>query len=206
MLKPDPKRKAINISKLSAFEQLNEKRSRKLGESQGPRTSTDEAMKQLGQLIARQLHRDISKVDRFIHPQSALDWLREKKLDQKGQTIFSEDFDNNASAPNDIIVRNCQRKLYLVAGYRTIAPKKRLQTVLYEEQNPTSQDHNIISMKTWQYANVKPNRYVYTWNYYKKLVAQTLKSFGHRIQKIYEVEEDIRNNQKKTCTILQNVI
>ncbi|KAA6367301.1 MAG: hypothetical protein EZS28_037170, partial [Streblomastix strix] len=71
------------------------KRSRRVG--QGPSTDVDEAMKQLGYLVAGKLHRDISKVDRLIHPQSAADWLKEKKLDKKGWTVSSEDLDNDAS-------------------------------------------------------------------------------------------------------------
>jgi hypothetical protein len=32
--------------------------------------------------------------------------LKEKKLDKKGWTVSSEDLDNDASTPNDAVVRN----------------------------------------------------------------------------------------------------
>ncbi|KAA6401504.1 MAG: hypothetical protein EZS28_002965 [Streblomastix strix] len=206
MLKPAPKRKTINISQLPAYEQLDYKPPRKRGEGLGPKTDIDEAMTQLGYIVAGKLHRDISKVDRLIQPQSALDWLREKKLDQKGWTVTSEDYDNDVSTPNDTIVRNKQGKVYSIAGYRTTAPKKRFQTMLYEEANPTKQDRKRTSMKTWYDANVRPTKYVSPWNYFKKLVAQTLKGFGHRIQKVQEVGEDIHNKQRNAYTILPSVI
>ncbi|KAA6359763.1 MAG: hypothetical protein EZS28_044710, partial [Streblomastix strix] len=149
---------------------------------------------------------EAQKVDRLIEPSSALGWLREKQLDQKGLTVASEDYDKDVSTPNDTVVRNKQGKLYSSAGYRTIAPKKRLQTMLYEEANPTQQDHKRTSMKTWYDNNVRTNKYVSPWNYFKKLVAQTLKGFGHRIQKVQEVGEDILNKQRNAYTILPSVI
>ncbi|KAA6360562.1 MAG: hypothetical protein EZS28_043911, partial [Streblomastix strix] len=181
-----------------------DKRSRRVG--QGPNIDVDEAMKQLGYLVAGKLHRDISKVDRLIHPQSAADWLKEKKQDKKGQAVSSEDLDNDASTPNDAVVRNSQGKLYSIAGYRTTAPKKRYWTMLYEDQYPTKQDHKGITMKTWYDANIRPIKYVSPQNYFKKVIAQVLKSFGQKIQRVQDVGEDIHNKQRNAYTILPSVI
>jgi hypothetical protein len=43
--------------------------------------------------------------------------------------------------------------------------------MLYEEANPTKLDRKRTSMKAWYDANIKPNKYVSPWNYFKKVVA-----------------------------------
>ncbi|KAA6371931.1 MAG: hypothetical protein EZS28_032543, partial [Streblomastix strix] len=149
---------------------------------------------------------DIAKVDRLIHPQSAADWLKEKKLDKKGWTVSAEDLDNDASTPNDAVVRNSYGKLYSIAGYRTTAPKKRYQTMLYEDQYPTKQDRKGTTMKSWYDANIRPIKYVSPWNYFKKIVAEVLKSFDHKIQRVQDVGEDIHNKQRNAYKVLPGVI
>ncbi|KAA6375174.1 MAG: hypothetical protein EZS28_029299 [Streblomastix strix] len=161
----------------------------------GLSTDVDEVMKQLGYLVAGRLHRDISKVERLFHPQSAQDWLREKKLDKKGWTVIVEDLDNDSTTPNDTIVRNWQGKLYSIAGYRTTAPKKRYQPMLYEEQYPSKQDRKGTTMKAWNDANIRLIKYVSPWNYFQKVVAEVHKNFDHKIQRVLDVGEDIRKKQ-----------
>lgn len=36
-------------------------------------------------------------------------------------------------------------------------------------------------MKSWYDTNIRPFKYVSPWNYFKKVVAEVLKSFGHKI-------------------------
>ncbi|KAA6396509.1 MAG: hypothetical protein EZS28_007966 [Streblomastix strix] len=203
LLKKPPTRKQIQ-SDLPVFNLLLDKRSRRVG--QGASADVDEAMQQLGYLVASKLHRDISKVDRLIHPQSAADWLKEKKLDKKGRTLSSEDLNNDTSTPNDAVVRNSKGKLYSIAGYRTTAAKKRYQTMLYENQYPTKQDRKGTTMKAWFDANIRLIKYISPWNYFKKVVTQVLKSFGHKIQRVQDVVEDIHNKQRNAYTILPDVI
>ncbi|KAA6398148.1 MAG: hypothetical protein EZS28_006321 [Streblomastix strix] len=102
LLKRPPIRKQIQ-SDLPAFNQLQDQKSRRVG--LWPSTDVDEKMKQLRYFVAGKLHRDIQKVIRLIHLQSAADWLKEKKLDKKGWTAASEDLDNDVSTLNDAVVR-----------------------------------------------------------------------------------------------------
>ncbi|KAA6368510.1 MAG: hypothetical protein EZS28_035963, partial [Streblomastix strix] len=75
-------------------------------------------------------------------------------------TVSSEDLDNDASTPNDAVARNSQRKLYSIACFLILAPKKRYQTMLYEEQYPSKQDCKGTTMKSWYDINIRPFKYV----------------------------------------------
>ncbi|KAA6369751.1 MAG: hypothetical protein EZS28_034722 [Streblomastix strix] len=77
LIKKLPTRKQIQ-SDLPAFILLSDKRSRRVG--QGPCIDVDEAMKQFGYLVAGKLHRDISKIDRLIHPQKCLRLIERNEI------------------------------------------------------------------------------------------------------------------------------